>query len=87
MRWAYPELLRSYFSLRAEVGLWYVTVRAIVLLRVVGAEAASAAGERSAKLFMLLQKCMGLCFEAAFGFGLRRKGLGEAFGLWICVLR
>ena len=48
MRWAYPELLRSYFSLRAEVGLWYVTVRAIVLLRVVGAEAASAAGERSA---------------------------------------
>ncbi|RYR24225.1 hypothetical protein Ahy_B02g057718 isoform C [Arachis hypogaea] len=32
-------------------------------------------------------KRVGLCFEAAFDFGLRRKGLCETFGLWNCVLR
>ncbi|QHN96988.1 uncharacterized protein DS421_18g623560 [Arachis hypogaea] len=32
-------------------------------------------------LFVLLRKCVGLCFEVAFDFGLRRKGLGEAFRL------
>ncbi|QHO21506.1 uncharacterized protein DS421_11g347330 [Arachis hypogaea] len=39
------------------------------------------------ELFMLLRKCVGLCFKAAFDFELRQKGLCETFGLWICVLR
>ncbi|QHO38224.1 uncharacterized protein DS421_4g118540 [Arachis hypogaea] len=34
------------------------------------------------ELFMLLRKCVGLCFEAAFDFELRRKGLDDTFGLW-----
>ncbi|QHN96748.1 uncharacterized protein DS421_18g621310 [Arachis hypogaea] len=34
------------------------------------------------ELFVLLRKRVGLCFEAAFGFGLKRKGLCDAFELW-----
>ena len=39
------------------------------------------------ELFMLLRKCVGLCFEAAFDFELRRKELMRHLGYGICVLR
>ncbi|XP_057732580.1 uncharacterized protein LOC130947881 isoform X2 [Arachis stenosperma] len=38
-------------------------------------------------LFMLLQKCMRLCFEAAVDFGLKLKDICEAFGIWFRILR
>ncbi|XP_072080939.1 uncharacterized protein [Arachis hypogaea] len=84
----------------------------LLLLRVAGAEAASAAGERSADViigicrrcrlrwlpgccrvgpetaaisvqpsFLSFAKRVGLCFEAAFDLGLKRKGLCDAFEL------
>ncbi|QHO28400.1 uncharacterized protein DS421_7g216340 [Arachis hypogaea] len=38
-------------------------------------------------LFMLLRKCVGLCFEAAFDFELRRKELMRRLDYGICILR
>ncbi|XP_025619136.1 uncharacterized protein LOC107495138 isoform X3 [Arachis duranensis] len=43
--------------------------------------------ESSVLMFMLLQKCVGLCFEAAVDFGLKLKDICEAFGIWFCISR
>ncbi|QHN81484.1 uncharacterized protein DS421_20g687270 [Arachis hypogaea] len=57
--WPLPELLPGWSEIATALFYCFVTEIAC----------------RKLELFVLLRKRVGLCFEAAFGFGLRWKGL------------